>query len=671
MSIADDDAAYLQSQQQVSPPTGIAADDAAYLQSQQKPPDVTKLQGFNDEVLPGSENLPLKQEPDFLKKLDMINTGVHRGVTHFTHALLSKLPFGEGWQNAIKKADTDVEAEQQHNIQTYEGYYPQGGELGGEILATLPAGGLLGKGLQVAKSVSEVVPSVLSGITKYGLSGAVGVDTMAAIESQRYDPKNPGQLINSEAISNMTESPLSLGLAAGLPAAGAMVGAWADKAKALGKTSDILGQTAIPRNAATDSTKKTISQSVFSAIGALTPRGAQATELENIGTPVWNFISKVADVPSATNAADILQASGKTLQSTLKEVKKGVADAWNQPFKTKPVEDTASVISDANEALKIIKDVSPAIPSAGLYKTLIEKTLKKVDSSDSALFDSAGNKIASNKKLTIEDVKNIQSNIGSAISKVKKEAGSNDIVDELSTLREKLYNNMSSNLTHAEQIAFNTARTQSKLFYELKSNTSLIEEAITSERQSRNLIRKLISPAESVDKQQILDKMTQAGQQQVAATKLAQEWRLSNKSTGFDIDGFVTRVQNNSALSSMMGSETFKALNGLNTYLKSVSQGSKSNPWKAAAVATAIGVPAALSGVGPLAGAAVVVSLGAATYVANHPHLKNLFYGISKKLPESTKNLVQKAIGNNLSRAGYFIGTDGVLKHKDENKDKK
>jgi hypothetical protein len=361
-----------------------------------------------------------------------------------------------------------------------------------------------------------------------------------------------------------------------------------------------------------------------------------------------------------------MKAAGKTVQNSLRSVKQSVSDSWNQPFKLKPVENTSGVLTDAHSALNLIDEVKQAIPSAGLYTSLIKRTLNKVERSDSAILDRFGNAASGAAKFSVEDVKNIQSNLGSAISKIKKEAGSNEIVDSLSALRDNLYTHMTDSLNPAERTALETAKTQSKLLYDLKSNSPLVEKAMVSEVQARNLVRKLISPSEPVDKQMIFNQMTQDGQKQVAAAKVAQMFKSSNDSTGFNIDKFVTAVQNSSDLSPLMGSETYKSLDGLNTYLKSVSQGSKTSAWKGIGVGAAIGIPAVMSGVGPLAAAGAVATLGAATYVANHPVIKTLLNAVNKQLPENTKTYLTKAIGNHLSRAGYLINAEGVLKHEKE-----
>lgn len=627
-----------------------------------------------------------RQVPGFVKKLDMLNTAVDNGVKQFTTTILSALPFGQGWKNALKQVYNNSEAEQQHNIDTYKGYYPQIGKIAGETLVTAPVGGVLGKVLGKAVSLGageaiapsgilgstlakKALPGILQTPAKYALAGAAGVGTNMAMESQRYDPEHPGQLINTKAAKSVIDNPTSTLLSAGLPMFGAAAGSYAQKASKIGEYSDILGQTAIPRNTLPDSIGKTFKQSVFGFLPALTSSGAAITEHKNIGEPVWNFISKFADAPEAKNFADINAKAGQVLKTALGNLKQTNQDLWNQPFKSRVLsaEDTSGAVADATQALKTIGDVSQAIPSAGLYTKLISRQLDKVGSSDSALLDASGNAISKAGKFTVEDVKNIQSNLGKAISKIKSEAGSNELVQELSGIHDQLGTRIQNSLSADDLAAFMAAKQHSRMLYDLKETSPLVKDAMVNEFEARKLLEKLRSTKEPIDKQKIFDQIGPEGQKAVASEKLAEAFRASNKSDGLDIDGFLTRTKNDPELASLMGNDAFKSFQGLSAYIKNVSEGSKVGWWKPAAIMTAVGIPAYLSGAGPIAGAGAVASLAAATFAANHPALKNLFYGLSRKLPEDTKNLIQKAIGNHLNRAGYFIGTDGVLKHKDEN----
>jgi len=725
MSAADDAlAAYRQQQAAPVPDTTIpqpppmepsplsprtAADDALAAYKQQaaskyleNDPTVTHQQGFNDTVMPGSQNKPDLQVPSFLKSLDIYNTAVHRGVTRFTFGIMSKLPLGKEYLDNIKRGDASIEALNNYNKDNYTGHAAQLGELSGEMLATAPLGGLLGKTIGKAVSLGEgeamlpsaagvlskvpvvgnalagaansALPSLLQTPAKYALSAAGGIGTNAAIESQRYDPNHPGQMINHEAVNNMLNSPVAMGLSAGLPMFGAAAGTYARNVKKVGEMSDLLGQTAIPRNTMPDGVKKTFYQSIFGFLPALSSSGAQLTEHKNIGDTLWRFISKFADMPEALDFTDINAKAGQVLHATLKQLKQNNQDLWNQPWKTNVVKDTSQVVKDANEAIALIDKFSTSIPRAGSYKTLIENQLEKVGTEKtimSSILDASGKPmepttIPITKQFTVENVKNIQSNIGSAISKIKSEAGSNEITQQLSELHDRMGTHIQNSLSEGEQAALATAKQHSSMLFDLKDTSPLVKEAMVDEYAARKLLEKLRSPKEPIDKQKIYDQIGQAGKNAVVAEKLAEHFRVANESGGLNIDSFLTAVKKDPELGHLMENEAFKRFQGISDYMKNVSEGSKVGWWKPAAVATAIGIPAALSGAGPVVGVAAVVSLGAATFIANHPAFKNLFFAIGKKLPESTKNLIQKSITNHLSRGGFLIGTDGGLRNKNE-----
>jgi len=229
MSIQDDIAAY-----QAQQPLDINADILAYQQQQQQPltnPDaVPENQTLSESQFHQAPEEVVKQEPDFMKKLDLINTGVHRGVTNFTLALMSKLPLSDEWQKKIKSYNTEIGTEQQHNKDTYSGYYSHVGEAAGEMLITLPAGGALGGVIKGAKVVGGVLPTGLKTIGKYGSGSLLGAEVLAAVESQKYDPENPGQLINKKKVDEVLSNPLAYAF----PAAATKLSVWSDAANKLG-----------------------------------------------------------------------------------------------------------------------------------------------------------------------------------------------------------------------------------------------------------------------------------------------------------------------------------------------------------------------------------------------------------------------------------------------------
>jgi hypothetical protein len=299
-------------------------------------PDVeTPAYSGDDWKTVGGQVVGGKKEPDFLKKLDMINTGVHRGVTHFTHALMSKLPFmppegsplGDAYQKAIQDADAGVEAEQQKNIDTYTGFYPQVGEFAGEMLATAPAGGLFGAAAKGAQAAGQLAPAGLKTIAKYGTSALGGAAAIGALESQRYNPNNPTALFNTEATQNALENPLSYAL----PALGTKLSTWAQASRKLGETKEV-----VPNIRAVDLKEagpaRKFQQQFFGFLPALTGFGKQVKELDQIGGDLDNFVRNVSGNLTDIRASSLKDYAAKQMSGALKVMKlKG--DLLSQMFK--------------------------------------------------------------------------------------------------------------------------------------------------------------------------------------------------------------------------------------------------------------------------------------------------------------------------------------------------
>lgn len=717
MGLAEDSAAFdaqQQQQQQAAPLGGIAADSAAYdaqhqnnvgqqnavadsafnqqvqisapaYAAQQKAAadqtaaaignpsdpnfDTTGLQGWQYK---GGLVTGTKRVPGFFKQLDILNTAVDRGVKNFTLGIMSKLPLGKTYQDAIKAVDAASTAEQQKNINTYDTIIPQLGEVGGELLATAPVGGAIRKVVSKAASLGmgeAIMPSllgdttvtgVLAPLTKYATSSLGTAGVLGASEALRYDPNNP-EAFNTKAAGNVFSNPASYILGP----VSSLASGWAQAANKLGKFTDEFGTSVAPRNLLPDGARKTISQEIAGFLPSLTGVGDQLKSIQNIGDPLWKFIAKGAGYLDAKNPEAVRAQAANLVQKAVTKVKDDNNNLWNQPFKTQIVPNTEGVIADATQALDLLNQNSKAITSLGVNTNQIDKILNKVTNTSSGIVAPSGSSISKG-SFTVEDVKNIRSNIGAAISNVKSVAGSNELSQDLKNIKDSLYNHMTEGLSAANKQALEDANQHQIMYENLKNVSPLVEKAMTNQYQSTKLLDKITSEKNVIDKQQILNQIPQQNQNEIAAAKLANYWKAANDSTGFKIDSFLTKVKNDPDLQGMMGTDSYKAFSGVTDYMKSLSDSSKVGWWRTGVMMAAAGIPAALAGAGPGAGVAAVASLGALTYAMNHPHLKLLFNAISKQVPENTKNLLIKAVGNNLLRAGYRVGTDGVLKHKSE-----
>mgnify|MGYP001612485651 CR=1 FL=1 len=627
MSIEDDAVAFQQSPQTQVPVNDIAADAAAF-QPTEAPAEA-----------------PAKEQPGFLKKLDMINTGVHRGVTHFTLALMSKLPLGNSYQNAIKQADAAVEAEQQKNIEKYSGYYPQGGEIGGELLATLPAGGALGSVGKAATIVGKALPTGLKTLGKYGTSAVGGAGVLAGMESQRYDSAHPGQLVNAEAAGEALASPLTYAI----PALGTKFSTWTEASKKLGVAKEQFPNI-MARNLKEPGATTTLSNMFFGIPAALTGMGKQAKQTAGIGDDISNFIMKQAGTKEAQTADDLTQYSANIVQSTLKKMGRAEDKIWDQGFKTVPISNVQAVKDDVINAIDLLK--TNKIPG---YETVVNYLNNGIRKGT----------------LKVDDVKKLQTLVsGSAINAKGLEGGvGNQLAEELSSIKDNLLNHIQDSLSPEAMKDFSAARAFSANKFELFKKAPLLQKAINDEASAHKLVNTLVSEGGVLPpKKAAMGILSKGGQDMVAATKLQQALESSDTAGRINLDTFLTRTSEYTQSKAIMNKDAYTSLQGLNKYLKNIDDASKVGWWRQAAIA---GTVASASGVGGMAagtaGLAVpLVAYGAATFVANHSPLKTLLHAVTKNLPSSTYDLVVKNIEKHLTRAGYLMSDEGVLKHKDE-----
>lgn len=651
MAIQDDIAAY---QAQQSAPKDINADIAAYQQGQQAAPTAAVVPDTSgNPVVPegqdwttaGGKVVGGQEEPGFLKKLDMINTGVHRGVTHFTFALMSKLPFGDRWQNAIKKADADVEAEQQHNKKTYGDLYPGIGEVGGELLATLPAGGALGGVAKGAKILGEVLPTGLKTIGKYGASATGGAGVLAGVESQKYDPENPGQLINTEKAGEALSNPLSYVL----PAAATKFSTWAEAAQKLGVAKEEFPNI-MARNLKEPGVTQKLSDMFFNIPATLTGVGKQAKQVENIGDDISNFIMKTAGTKEAQTADNLRAYSANIIQSTLKKMGRAEDKVWDKGFKTTPINDVQSVKDDVINAIDLLK--TNKIPGYDAVVNSLNNGIRKGD-------------------MKVEDVKKLQTIMSSAAINAKSLEGGigNELANSLSGIKDNLLNHIQNSLSPEAMKDFSAARAFSANKFELFKNAPLLQKAINDEASAHKLVNSLISEGGVLPpKKAALGILSGKGKDMVAATKIQQALESADTAGHIDLDKFLKATSPYTQSKEIMNKGAYDNLVGLNKYIKTVKE--SGNVGKIGQVATgaalAGGAGAGAMGMGTIGMALPLIGYSAASFVANHSPLKSLLYAVTKNLPKNTMDLVTKNIEKHLTRAGYFMSDDGVLKHKDD-----
>lgn len=592
-----------------------------------------------------------KQEPDFLKKLDLINTGVHRGVTHFTHALMSKLPFmppegsplGDAYQKAIQDADAGIEAEQQKNINTYTGAYPQIGEFAGEMLATAPAGGLFSLTGNLAKTVGQLAPVGLKTLAKYGTSALGGAGAMAALESQRYNPNDPTAMFNTEAAQNALENPLSYAI----PALGTKLSTWAQASRKLGEAKEI-----IPNIRAVDikdaGPARKFQQQFFGFLPALTGFGKQVKELDQIGDDLDNFVRNVSGNLTDIRASSLKDYAAKQMSGALKVMKLKGDLLWDKPFKTKPITDVQGLKDDVINAMDLIKDTG--IKGESLIAKQLQQRIRK------------GN-------LTVEDAKKINSLLGDAAIGAKQviRGAGLELSDELGKIKDSILNKIQSSLTPDDMADFSAAREYSSRYFAMQKNSPRIRKAIESEAGARALIDDFLSEKGKVNKQKVLNvfkdlpgELSQKGPKAAAAAKIAEIIQHSDTAGRLNLDTFLTKTSGRTQIPEIVGSDVYKSLQGLNKYLHSVDEAAKTGWWRQASMLAMSGGAGWLGGGGVGAGLALA-SYGAAALAANHSPLKTALHALTKKLPKDTYDHLVKVIEKHFNRAGY-IYSNGELK---------
>lgn len=573
----------------------------------------------------------------FLKKLDMINTGVHRGVTHFTHKILSLIP-SDTLRGRIKAADKAVEDEFQRNIQEYGPGYSKAGEVAGEVLATLPLSGPYGKLAEGASYLGRVAPTGLKTAAKYGASALGGAGLFAAAESQRYDPEHPDQLINKEAAQNVLESPASYLV----PMAGTKLSTWMGRSRDLQEARKVL-PSVLPRDTLPEGPTRKLSHSFFDALPAITGTGKRVKQLEGIGDDVQNLITKLSGQPEAMHSKDLIKYAGSKLQSGLQKLEKGQSELWNKPFLKAKISDPSAVRDAVVEATDLLKD--SGLPTAGRAVKLMQQGLRKG-------------------ALSVDDVKNIQSVLGKSVQSIQQaDSGGigQEIGSQLSRIRRSLMDPIQKSLSGDQLKDFMAAREYSGRLFEMQKQIPHLADAMTDEIAARKIVRDLLRETEKYSKPTVMGVLPESGKKAVQAAKIAQALEASDRNGMVSLSSFIKRTSEATGTPELLG-ENYKAIQGLNKYLTSIQEASSPSFMKKGIAIGGLGAAAGASTMSTPAGLGVLASYPALVYISNHPFLKNALGAMTKNMSSSTYNYLSKQVENHLTRAGFYMTHDGELK---------
>jgi hypothetical protein len=592
-----------------------------------------------------------KREPGFMKTLDMLNTGVHRGVTHFTLGLMSMLPFGDKYQKAIKQVDSDVEAEQQKNIKTYNSATPVVGEIGGELLATAPAGGLLGGVAKAANALADVAPTGLKLLSRYGTSGVGGAGILSGTTALEYQGD---QFDPAKATDKFKEGMLSpLNYVA--PMAGQALGRYLDKSRALQKVTDE-GTDVLPRDLKEKGPGRTLSYLFYDSLPMMTNMGRRVQQLGDIGESIGNVVRKISGTPEAMTSDDLINYAGKNLQMGLQGLKAKETLLWDKPFAKTLVSDVASVRDLGTQAQKILAETS--LPNVNRVNNQIQLILDKGE------------------KLTIDDVKKLRSHISKSASDAYAQPGGTgyDIGKDLSELRNKLYEPMESSMGVNDLKDFKAATTFSKSQYELEDSLPAVKKAIKSEIEANKIIEGIIKDSVSFDKSKAMELMSEKGQRATKGAIVAKALESSASDTGVNLTAFLKKVappEGTSTAEKLLGNE-YQHIEGLAKHLSAINEAKRIGSFgKFAAIGTGAGAAAGLgvaasqgTGNSDWSTTAAMVSYPVMLMAANNPVLKRLLGASTRKLSDSTYKHINNKIQDIFTRAGYLYNEDGTMSKK-------
>lgn len=615
---------------------------------------------YKSDAVPDSQSVPVSQyndtvpnkvSPGFLKSLEMIGSGAAQGMLTFTGSLLSlaeKGLRGGGTPTTVPDAVQYWKDKNESDEKKYTGagILQGAGQLPAEVLTTAPLGGPLGAVMKGAAKVGEVLPTGLKTLGKYGTSALGGAGVLAGMESQRYDPENPGQIANFDAAEEALKNPASYVM----PMVGTKLSTWMDASRKLGEAKEVFPNI-MARNLKEQGAGTTAANAIF-GVPALFGFGKQVNQLKGINEDVTKFIQKISGTKGALTADNLTEYSANIMQSTLKKMERAEDKIWDKGFKSEYILTPKEVKDDVINAIDLLK--TNKIPG---YEAVV---------------NSLDNGIRPGKMMRVEDVKKLQTIMsGAAINAKGLEGGiGNDLANSLSNIKDSLLNHIQGSLSPAAMKDFSAARAFSANKFELFKNAPMLYKAINDTTNAHKLINTLTSEGGVLPpKKAALGILSKGGQDMIGATKLQQALEAADPthSGNLNLETFLAKTSDYTQNKFIQNKSSYEALQGLNKYLQNINEASQTG-WRQVATGGAVASTAAagMLGAGATGLAVPLAAYSAATFVANHSPLKTLLHAVTKKLPNSTYDLVTKNIEKHLTRAGFLVSQDGILKHKDE-----
>jgi len=275
--------------------------------------------------------------------------------------------------------------------------------------------------------------------------------------------------------------------------------------------------------------------------------------------------------------------------------------------------------------------------------------------------------------MTVEDVKVLRSQISKAASDAYALPGGtgSEIGQELSALRNQLYDPMANSMSKADLKDFKAATTFSKAQFELEDSLPAVKKAIKSEIEANKIIEGIIKDSTSFDKNVAMNLMSDKGQRAAKGAIIAKALEQSADDKGVDLTSFLKKVaptEGTSTAEKLRGQE-YKPVEGLAKHLSAINEAKRVGSFgKFAAIGTGAGAAAGL-GVAASAGTgnddwkttAALVSYPVMLFAANNPVLKRLLGATTKKMSDSTYKHITNKIQDIFTRGGFLYNEDGSM----------
>ena len=650
------------------------------------PPNATTI-NLQGERAPDPSNL---KNAGFLKSVDMILSGSAQGILEFTGRLLNqgkKITTGATKGTILERPEDTEESpttaaykywdkKNEADRKEYRGAgFLQGvGKLPAELITlspTVKAASLLGKGAEylgkavqsqyglktigkgiegfAAGNIGKSIPVGFQKAGEYGAEAVKGTGVLAAMEGQRFDPNNPDQPFSID--QSVLESPIPYALSAAGHGLGNYVKSAQDLAQAKTMIPKILNSQLDPRGAS-----RTAKLMMFGAPYAITGAGKFARQLDDMEHVFEKFASDIAGGIPSGSYPEVSKLATQHIQMAGKRLEVGEDLIWNKGgFLNKPISDPNAVKQQAEE-VKSLLEGNTDISGANL-------TIKNI------------NRILSKPKMTIEEAKQIHSEISKAkINALAPELGGTGIplAKELQTVKENLMTFIKGSLGEKDSAAFAAASDYTARKYEFYDAVPKFQGAIENEVEAFGLLESLIGRTKKFDKQALLSELPQKGKDAMGAAFVAKALQEANHTGKFNITNFLKHVNSRySEASNILDEKSYKALQGFEQYLLAAQEYKGVGWWRQMAIATGVGITGAISG--PAGVAAAISTYGAAQLAANHSPVKTLLNGliqvsskVTNKESSSIYQYIIKALDKQFYKAGYLMTEDGELQHKDQ-----